>query len=170
MRFWGNPEVACYLYLQDPWWSKLGPNPLTLPSFVTAHKFCLPFCRNKGQTTKIFDEEVGQFLLRPGSDTVLFTCRTVLNKFDFGATLTRHLIQTAHRVWSLSKVWQTLDRLSNLTLLPHQTKIGVPNWFRRRSFSALNLSVRFGGIGSWGPFLESPGNFTGPKLNIQIEI
>ena len=47
---WGNPEVACYLYLQDPWWSKLGPNPLTLPSFVTAHKFCLPFCRNKGRT------------------------------------------------------------------------------------------------------------------------
>ena len=22
----------------------------------------------------------------------------------------------------------------------------------------------------WGPFLESPGNFTGPKSNIQIEI
>ena len=24
--------------------------------------------------------------------------------------------------------------------------------------------------GSWGPFLESPGNFSGPKSNIQIEI
>ena len=24
--------------------------------------------------------------------------------------------------------------------------------------------------GAWGPFLESPGNFTGPKSNIQIEI
>ena len=23
---------------------------------------------------------------------------------------------------------------------------------------------------AWGPFLESPGNFTGPKSNIQIEI
>ena len=23
---------------------------------------------------------------------------------------------------------------------------------------------------TWGPFLESPGNFTGPKSNIQIEI
>ena len=23
---------------------------------------------------------------------------------------------------------------------------------------------------SWGPFLESPGNFSGPKSNIQIEI
>ena len=23
---------------------------------------------------------------------------------------------------------------------------------------------------SWGPFLERPGNFTGPKSNIQIEI
>ena len=22
----------------------------------------------------------------------------------------------------------------------------------------------------WGPFLESPGNFSGPKSNIQIEI
>ena len=22
----------------------------------------------------------------------------------------------------------------------------------------------------WGPFLESPGNFTGPESNIQIEI
>ena len=25
-------------------------------------------------------------------------------------------------------------------------------------------------IGFWGPFLESPGNFSGPKSNIQIEI
>ena len=24
--------------------------------------------------------------------------------------------------------------------------------------------------GAWGPFLESPGNFTGPKSNIQIEM
>ena len=24
--------------------------------------------------------------------------------------------------------------------------------------------------GAWGPFLESPGNFSGPKSNIQIEI
>jgi len=23
---------------------------------------------------------------------------------------------------------------------------------------------------AWGPFLESPGNFSGPKSNIQIEI
>ena len=23
---------------------------------------------------------------------------------------------------------------------------------------------------TWGPFLESPGNFSGPKSNIQIEI
>ena len=26
------------------------------------------------------------------------------------------------------------------------------------------------GIAIWGPFLERPGNFTGPKSNIQIEI
>ena len=25
-------------------------------------------------------------------------------------------------------------------------------------------------LGNWGPFLESPGNLTGPKSNIQIEI
>ena len=25
-------------------------------------------------------------------------------------------------------------------------------------------------LGDWGPFLESPGNFSGPKSNIQIEI
>ena len=25
-------------------------------------------------------------------------------------------------------------------------------------------------LGPWGPFLESPGNFSGPKSNIQIEI
>ena len=26
------------------------------------------------------------------------------------------------------------------------------------------------GGGGWGPFLESPSNFSGPKSNIQIEI
>ena len=25
-------------------------------------------------------------------------------------------------------------------------------------------------LGIWGPFLESPGNFSGPKSNIQIEM
>ena len=25
-------------------------------------------------------------------------------------------------------------------------------------------------IGAWGPFLERPGNFSGPKSNIQIKI
>ena len=30
--------------------------------------------------------------------------------------------------------------------------------------------LRFGELEVWGPFLESPGNFTGPKSNIQIEI
>ena len=42
---------------------------------------------------------------------------------------------------SSTKVRQTL---SSLTLLPHQTKTAVPNWFRRRSFAVLNSSVRFG--------------------------
>ena len=32
-----------------------------------------------------------------------------------------------------------------------------------------HCSVKFLAI-AWGPFLESPGNFTGPKSNIQIEI
>ena len=43
-------------------------------------------------------------------------------KFDFGATLARHLIQTA---------------------LPHQTKNAVPNWFRRRSFAVICPSTPF---------------------------
>ena len=42
------------------------------------------------------------FSVRPGSDAVLFMCRTQLIKFDFGATLERQLIQTAHSVSSLS--------------------------------------------------------------------
>ena len=25
-------------------------------------------------------------------------------------------------------------------------------------------------VESWGPFLESPGNFSGPKSNVQIEM
>ena len=36
---------------------------------------------------------------------------------------------------------------------------------------AISLVVRwFGGKVTRGPFLESPGNFTGPKSKIQIEI
>jgi len=42
------------------------------------------------------------YYVRPGSDAVLFMCRTKLNKFDFGATLARHVIQTAHRMSRLS--------------------------------------------------------------------
>ena len=30
------------------------------------------------------------FTVRPGSDAVLFMCRTLLNKFDFGALLAVH--------------------------------------------------------------------------------
>ena len=37
----------------------------------------------------------------------------------------------------------SVQTLSNLTLLPHQTKTAVPNWFRRRSFAVFNWSVRF---------------------------
>ena len=37
-----------------------------------------------------------------------------------------------------------------------------------------SINCRAGGRGfdsrGWGPFLESPGNFSGPKSNIQIEI
>ena len=31
------------------------------------------------------------------------------------------------------------------------------------------IAIRFG-LHFWGPFLESPANFSGPKTNIQIEI
>ena len=44
-------------------------------------------------------------------------------------------------------------------------------------FQSLSLSYRLFYQSPWfpwssvqGPFLESPGNFTGPKSNIQIEI
>ena len=30
--------------------------------------------------------------------------------------------------------------------------------------------IIIGSVRRWGPFLESPGNFSGPKSNIQIEI
>ena len=45
----------------------------------------------------------------------------VLNKFDFGATLGRHQIQTAHRVSSLlvSQVWQNFDRLCRTFAAPN---------------------------------------------------
>ena len=33
-----------------------------------------------------------------------------------------------------------------------------------------NCMALFLRLRDWGPFLESPGNFTGPKSNIQIEI
>ena len=52
---------------------------------------------------------------------------------------------TLERHWR--DIWFKFDKsstLSNLTLLPHQTKTAVPNWFRRRSFAVLNSSVRFG--------------------------
>ena len=32
------------------------------------------------------------------------------------------------------------------------------------------LAAFFLNCGAWGPFLESPGNFSGLKSNIQIEI
>lgn len=40
-------------------------------------------------------------VVRPGSEAVLFMCRTQLNKLAFGTTLARQLIQTVHRVSSL---------------------------------------------------------------------
>ena len=35
------------------------------------------------------------------------------------------------------------EALSNLTLLQHQTKTAVPNWFKHHSFAVLHSSVRF---------------------------
>ena len=49
---------------------------------------------------------------------------------------------TLERHWR--DIWFKFDKsstLSNLTLLPHQTKTAVPNWFRH---TVLNSSVRFG--------------------------
>ena len=60
---------------------------------------------------------------------------------DTGATSDSDGVPCVEPQLSSTKVRQTL---SNLTLLPHQTKTAVPNWFRRCSFAVLNSSVRFG--------------------------
>ena len=41
--------------------------------------------------------------------------------------------------------------------------------FKKRSWDIYGFGQLMA-YGSWGPFLESPGNFTGPESNIQIEI
>ena len=60
---------------------------------------------------------------------------------------------------SSTKVRQTL---SNLTLLPHQTKTAVLNWFRRRSSGVLNSSVRFG---TWAERRLNPAGLKGRCYN-----
>ena len=56
--------------------------------------------------------------------------------------------------------------------------ISNDNWWSRRFERVLHQAIcdsRHGiyqasVLRAWGPFLEGPGNFTGPKSNIQIEI
>ena len=43
------------------------------------------------------------------------------------------------------------------------------NTKRRTNFNPGLAPIGLSGTGPWGPFLESPGNFSGPKSNIQIE-
>ena len=72
-----------------------------------------------------------------------------------------------------------------MSLWPRTIKILISNWPWTRKFSQLfrntvgkNLFLPRSRVGHalrqifmlWGPFLESPGNFTGKKSNIQIEI
>ena len=76
--------------------------------------------------------------LRPGSVAVLIMCRIFkIEKVRFWSDNgAGHLIQTAHRVSTDSRCAERVRQtLSNLTLLLHQTKTAVPNWFRRRSFA-----------------------------------
>ena len=49
----------------------------------------------------------------------------------------------------------------------------VPSSLRKKSGGGdvcTQASNENGQLVDWGPFLESPSNFTGPKSNIQIEI
>ena len=55
---------------------------------------------------------------------------------DTGATSDSDGAPCVEPKLSSTKVRRTL---SNLTLLPHQTKTAAPNWFRRRSFAVLNF-------------------------------
>ena len=54
-----------------------------------------------------------------------------------------------------------------LDIKPTETSILHVN---NNSFTGPLITGGFRETGPWGPFLESPGNFTGPKSNIQIEI
>ena len=88
--------------------------------------------------------------LRAGSDAVLFMSRIYLNKFDFGATLAWHLIQTAHRVSSL-RVCRT-QRFC-------RTKLKLP--YRIDTDAALLPYL----IRQLGSAYEWSGICTGPKTN-----
>ena len=100
--------------------------------FPTCSVMSLPYQAKQKQNNKLtvtitVTEPANPSYLVPCMGSIseaLFRRCTSENKFDFGATLARRLIQTAHRVSSPTKVRQTL---SNLTLLPHQTKTAVPD-------------------------------------------
>ena len=64
----------------------LMPASLVRPCYVYAYT-CVPGAEDQART---------------GCDAALFMCRTWQNKFDFGATLARHLIRTVHRVSCIS--------------------------------------------------------------------
>ena len=53
-------------------------------------------------------------------------------------------------------------------LLPHPSLLSVVVCF---VCTQLGRPLHMSPVdGAWGPFLESPGNFSGPRSNIQIEI
>ena len=68
------------------------------------------------------------------------------NWIPVSLTLEQHWGDIRFRLCVEAKLSSTnvAQTLSKLTLLPHQAKTAVPNWFRCRSFAVLNLSVRFG--------------------------
>ena len=76
-------------------------------------------------------------------------CRTCLNKFDFGATLARHLIDGTPWVEQKLSSTASVELLVDQTFSPHLTKTAAPNWFRWRSFAVVNSSVWFGMPYEW---------------------
>ena len=68
----------------------------------------------------------------------------------------------AIRHWALAGIRGVLLRIVGGGVLP-----GSPNPDPTSDQEIPIFHTRFQ---TWGPFLESPGNFSGPKSNIQIEI
>ena len=85
------------------------------------------------------------------------------------------LTNTAIRAYSLTlwKIWKYMiisTQLSNNSLISLNDVWWAPMMGLKKSEREPTFDFGRGHLGSRGPFLESPGNFSGPKSNIQIEM